>query len=106
MATAGVDPEVTHEVSIALSEACANAVEHAVPTGAEDDSFQVTATISGDRLRIEVNDSGTDWTSPDRPAPRPVRRRPGRWPASPPTRGAPCPTAARRAAAGCSSSAR
>ncbi|MEZ0064257.1 serine/threonine-protein kinase RsbW [Streptacidiphilus sp. MAP12-20] len=60
MATAGVDPEVSYEVGVALTEACANAVEHAAPgsAGTEDDGFQVTATIVGDRLRIEVTDSG------------------------------------------------
>ncbi|WP_037601751.1 ATP-binding protein [Streptacidiphilus rugosus] len=60
MATVGVDPEISYEVGIALTEACANAVEHAAPgaAGSEDDGFHVTATIEGDRLRIEVTDSG------------------------------------------------
>ncbi|MBF9070827.1 ATP-binding protein [Streptacidiphilus fuscans] len=60
MATAGVDPDVSYEVGVALTEACANAVEHACPGTAagEDDGFQVTATIEGNRLRIEVTDSG------------------------------------------------
>jgi serine/threonine-protein kinase RsbW len=59
MATAGVDPDVCYEVGIALTEACANAVEHATPgAAAEEDGYQVTATIEGDRLSIEVTDSG------------------------------------------------
>ncbi|WP_042366580.1 ATP-binding protein [Streptacidiphilus neutrinimicus] len=60
MAAAGVDPDVSYEVGVALSEACANAVEHAGPeqAGSGDDGFQVTAAIIGDRLRIEVADSG------------------------------------------------
>jgi serine/threonine-protein kinase RsbW len=59
MATAGVDPDVSYEVGIALTEACANAVEHAAPgAAASDDGFHVTATIAGDRLRVEVTDSG------------------------------------------------
>ncbi|MEY9843140.1 serine/threonine-protein kinase RsbW [Streptacidiphilus sp. BW17] len=60
MATAGVDPDISYEVGVALTEACANAVEHACPGAAagEDDGFQVTATIEGNRLRIEVTDSG------------------------------------------------
>jgi serine/threonine-protein kinase RsbW len=60
MATAGVDPDISYEVGVALTEACANAVEHACPGTAagEDDGFQVTATIEGNRLRIEVTDSG------------------------------------------------
>ncbi|MEV6209266.1 ATP-binding protein [Kitasatospora sp. NPDC051914] len=57
MDTAGVDPQIAHDLGVALSEACANAVEHAV-TGRPDDGFQVTAAIAGDRLRIEVVDSG------------------------------------------------
>jgi serine/threonine-protein kinase RsbW len=59
MATAGVDPDVSYEVGIALSEACANAVEHAEPDEeCGDDGFQVTAAIIADRLHIEVADSG------------------------------------------------
>ncbi|SEK68748.1 ATP-binding protein [Streptacidiphilus jiangxiensis] len=63
MAAAGVDPDVSYEVGVALSEACANAVEHASPCRAgldsgADQGFQVTAAIIGDRLHIEVSDSG------------------------------------------------
>ena len=60
MASAGVDPEIAHEVGVALTEACANAVEHAVgaPGSGEDSGFQVTATIEDGRLRVEVTDSG------------------------------------------------
>ncbi|GAA1086838.1 ATP-binding protein [Kitasatospora arboriphila] len=57
MDTAGVDPQIAYDLGIALTEACANAVEHAA-TGRPDDGFQVTAAIAGDRLRIEVVDSG------------------------------------------------
>ncbi|MDH6128946.1 serine/threonine-protein kinase RsbW [Kitasatospora sp. GP82] len=57
METAGVDPQVAHDLGVALTEACANAVEHAV-SGRPDEGFQVTASIAGDRLRIEVVDSG------------------------------------------------
>jgi serine/threonine-protein kinase RsbW len=57
METAGVDPDISFELSIALSEACANAVEHG---GDEDDGggYRVTAFIDGDHCRIEVTDSG------------------------------------------------
>jgi serine/threonine-protein kinase RsbW len=59
MATAGVDPDVSYEVGVALTEACANAVEHGMPGETiRDDGFQVTAAIVGDRLHIEVTDSG------------------------------------------------
>ncbi|PBC78479.1 serine/threonine-protein kinase RsbW [Streptomyces sp. TLI_235] len=57
MDTAGVDPQIAYDLGVALTEACANAVEHAA-TGRPDDGFQVTASIAGDRLRIEVVDSG------------------------------------------------
>ncbi|MFF2074981.1 ATP-binding protein [Kitasatospora sp. NPDC058162] len=71
MATAGVDPQIADDLGVALTEACANAVEHGA-TGRPDDGFQVTASISGDRLRIEVTDSG-----PGLPAPStPLARRP------------------------------
>ncbi|BBA98628.1 hypothetical protein RVR_4885 [Actinacidiphila reveromycinica] len=54
METAGVDPDTAFDLSVALSEACANAVEHA----ASATGYVVTAEIEGDRCRIEVADSG------------------------------------------------
>ncbi|MFI0895230.1 ATP-binding protein [Streptomyces sp. NPDC020983] len=61
METAGVDPDISFDLSVALSEACANAVEHAgTATG-----YSVTAHIDGDCCRIEVADSGPT-TSRDR----------------------------------------
>ncbi|QMU73505.1 ATP-binding protein [Streptacidiphilus sp. P02-A3a] len=92
MASVGVDPDISHEVGVALTEACANAVEHAVrATGTgEDSGFQVTATIEDGRLRVEVTDSGPGFcATPAAPvgaapvcpgggwaaAARPVRRR-------------------------------
>ncbi|MFD5462132.1 ATP-binding protein [Kitasatospora sp. NPDC127059] len=76
MATAGVDPQIADDLGVAITEACANAVEHGA-TGRPDDGFQVTASISGDRLRIEVTDSGPGLPAPSapparRPAPHPV----------------------------------
>ncbi|MFF1337961.1 ATP-binding protein [Streptomyces sp. NPDC058290] len=68
METAGVDPDISFDLSVALSEACANAVEHGGPTaetgvGAEPDpeacaAYRVTAYLDGDCCRIEVTDSG------------------------------------------------
>ncbi|MFB6887920.1 ATP-binding protein [Kitasatospora sp. NPDC056327] len=77
MATAGVDPQIAHDLGVALSEACANAVEHGAG-GRPDDGYQVTASISGDLLRIEVTDSG-----PGLPGPAPAARRPAPAPAAP-----------------------
>ncbi|WP_371677580.1 ATP-binding protein [Streptomyces sp. NBC_01276] len=80
METAGVDPDISFDLSVALTEACANAVEHGgghghrrdhgghggasgggaravgVPDGTE--AYHVTAYLDGDRCRIEVTDSG------------------------------------------------
>ncbi len=58
METAGVDPDISYDLSVALSEACANAVEHAGETEAGHGEYRVTAHIDGDRCRIEVTDSG------------------------------------------------
>ncbi|MEU6349317.1 ATP-binding protein [Streptomyces sp. NPDC047072] len=57
METAGVDPDVSYDLSLALSEACANAVEHG---GRQDSStaYRVTAYLDGEKCRIEVTDSG------------------------------------------------
>ncbi|MFI6640347.1 ATP-binding protein [Streptomyces sp. NPDC050504] len=60
METAGVDPEVSFDLSVALSEACANAVEHG-GDGAEggySEAYRVTAYLDGEKCRIEVADSG------------------------------------------------
>lgn len=59
MDTAGVDPDISYDIGLALSEACANVVEHAVEHSPEsDDEYQVTARIEGDRCRVEIRDSG------------------------------------------------
>ncbi|MHA4813728.1 ATP-binding protein [Streptomyces aculeolatus] len=56
METAGVDPDVAFDLSLALTEACANAVEHG--GAAPGDDYRVTACFDGDRCHIEVIDSG------------------------------------------------
>ncbi|WP_434592218.1 ATP-binding protein [Streptomyces sp. A5-4] len=61
METAGVDPDVSFDLSVALSEACANAVEHGGEVGAGVSSsaeYRVTAYLDGEKCRIEVTDSG------------------------------------------------
>ncbi|UQX02073.1 ATP-binding protein [Streptomyces sp. RerS4] len=63
METAGVDPDISFDLSVALSEACANAVEHGGRAPArevpdETGAYHVTAYLDGDRCRIEVADSG------------------------------------------------
>ncbi|AZM47197.1 ATP-binding protein [Streptomyces sp. WAC 06738] len=66
METAGVDPDVAFDLSLALTEACANAVEHGGAAPGED--YRVTACFDGDRCHIEVIDSGPGFATPD-PAP-------------------------------------
>ncbi|WP_266385699.1 anti-sigma regulatory factor [Streptomyces canus] len=70
METAGVDPDVSYDLSLALSEACANAVEHGGESGVPDSSaaYRVTAYLDGEKCRIEVTDSG-----PGFPPVRPLR---------------------------------
>ncbi|QXE35878.1 ATP-binding protein [Streptomyces sp. GMY02] len=92
METAGVDPDVSFDLSVALTEACANAVEHGGtgadggsgwgtadagdsgpgadgPSAEEPGAYRVTAYLDGERCRIEVADSG-----PGFPARRVLRR--------------------------------
>ncbi|GGT67714.1 MULTISPECIES: ATP-binding protein [Streptomyces] len=60
METAGVDPDVSFELSVALTEACANAVEHGgdLSDGEASEAYRVTAYLDGETCRIEVADSG------------------------------------------------
>ncbi|MFI7084281.1 ATP-binding protein [Streptomyces anulatus] len=84
METAGVDPDISFDLSVALSEACANAVEHGGDrtalgepgdTGygrpaADSGQYRVTAYLDGEKCRIEVSDSGPGF--PARRALRPA----------------------------------
>ncbi|MEE1929943.1 ATP-binding protein [Streptomyces sp. TRM 70351] len=66
METAGVEPDIAYELSLALSEACANAVEHGGgPQHAGD--YRVTAYLNGDMCRIEVTDHGPGFVPPALP---------------------------------------
>ncbi|MER6350245.1 ATP-binding protein [Streptomyces sp. NPDC001595] len=60
METAGVDPDISYDLSVALTEACANAVEHGGDHSCE--AYQVTAYLDGELCRIEVADSGPGFT--------------------------------------------
>ncbi|MFI8963187.1 ATP-binding protein [Streptomyces sp. NPDC053493] len=70
METAGVDPDVSYELSVALTEACANAVEHGGSwgRGAGSEAYRVTAYLDGETCRIEVADAGPGFSGA---APRP-----------------------------------
>ncbi|MGI5138654.1 MULTISPECIES: ATP-binding protein [unclassified Streptomyces] len=76
METAGVDPDISYDLSVALSEACANAVEHGGGTahGGTSEAYRVTAYLDGETCRIEVADSGPGFpTGRTRPVIRPAR---------------------------------
>lgn len=83
METAGVDPDISFDLSVALSEACANAVEHGGDDGSDGpgEAYRVTAYLDGERCRIEVADTGPGFPAPPRAgrtarvARRPRRRR-------------------------------
>ncbi|MEU6258695.1 ATP-binding protein [Streptomyces sp. NPDC047043] len=72
METAGVDPDISYDLSVALSEACANAVEHGAvgAHGMPSEAYRVTAYLDGEKCRIEVADSGPGFAAalPPRPA--------------------------------------
>jgi len=72
METAGVDPDISYDLSVALSEACANAVEHGGRCAPEvSGAYRVTAYLDGEKCRIEVADSGPGF--PTGPVRAPVR---------------------------------
>ncbi|HCA87575.1 MAG TPA: ATP-binding protein [Streptomyces sp.] len=84
METAGVDPETSYELSVALSEACANAVEHGGgDAGRATGEYRVTAYLDGEMCRIEVTDSGPGFPAARAEPDRAVRRRSQR-PQTPP----------------------
>ncbi len=53
--TAAVQPTCVHEVELALSEACTNAVRHAF----EGVAHEVMVSISDEQVAIDVIDSGS-----------------------------------------------
>ena len=59
----GVDPATAADITLACSEACANAVEH--PVGAARHAFEVEATRTADEIELTVRDFGA-WGSAER----------------------------------------
>jgi serine/threonine-protein kinase RsbW len=76
MDSAGVDREISYELALALSEACANAVEHG--RGEHSDAYCVTTYLDGDQCRIEVADSGPGFRTAAMPASLPADAESGR----------------------------
>jgi anti-sigma regulatory factor (Ser/Thr protein kinase) len=60
---AGVEPACVDEVKVALSEACTNAVQHAV-AGV---TYEVMVNISDEQVGIEVVDSGSGFGQREAP---------------------------------------
>ncbi|WP_329027339.1 MULTISPECIES: ATP-binding protein [unclassified Streptomyces] len=93
MESAGVDPDISFDLSLALSEACANAVEHGgeydgtsgsagegrdawdEPSATASGQYRVTAYLDGEKCRIEVADSGPGF--PTAGGPHSSKRQPG-----------------------------
>ncbi|MFE6764326.1 ATP-binding protein [Streptomyces sp. NPDC057689] len=93
MESAGVDPDISFDLSLALSEACANAVEHGgeydgtsgsagegrdaweEPSPTASGQYRVTAYLDGEKCRIEVADSGPGF--PTAGGPHSSKRQPG-----------------------------
>jgi PAS domain S-box-containing protein len=55
--SAGATEAESYEITLAISEACGNAIEHAY--GPVDASFQVEVSLEGDELVAAVHDSGS-----------------------------------------------
>lgn len=75
METAGVDPDISYDLSVALSEACANAVEHGgnAARGGTSEAYRVTAYLDGEKCRIEVADAGPGFPATEARARPPAR---------------------------------
>jgi serine/threonine-protein kinase RsbW len=75
METAGVDPDISYDLSVALTEACANAVEHGGDggRGGSSEAYRVTAYLDGERCRIEVTDAGPGFAHEPSPTREPAR---------------------------------
>lgn len=54
MSELGVHQDSTDDIALAVTEACANVVQHA----GTDDDFEVRVTVDGTECRIEVADTG------------------------------------------------
>jgi serine/threonine-protein kinase RsbW len=67
LAVFAVTKDCRDDIGLAIGEACANAVEHAV-TGTD---YHVTVTIADDRCVIDVIDQGAGVLSTDTPEPDP-----------------------------------
>ena len=59
MKALGVPAEDSHDIQVAVSEACTNVLDHVE----EDDEYTMTCTVSADLVAIEVVDTGRGFDS-------------------------------------------
>jgi serine/threonine-protein kinase RsbW len=57
----GVESDSIHDVELAISEACANVIQHAV----DSDGYEVTIELAADRCAITVLDRGEGFDAAD-----------------------------------------
>ena len=62
LASAGVPPETTEAVVLAVAEACNNAILHA-----DGEAFRVALVVDGSQVTVSVSDSGGGFVPPDHP---------------------------------------
>jgi serine/threonine-protein kinase RsbW len=72
--TLGVMPDTRTDIALALSEACANVIQHAGP----GDEYEVVARAAGGRCIIEVMNTGNGTAAPPPAALPPVTAEHGR----------------------------
>ena len=58
LGTLGVTPDTRADIALALSEACANVVQHAYLGDPEPGAIELEAELSGNQLVISVRDHG------------------------------------------------
>lgn len=54
----GVDEAAIDDIAIALTEACANVVAHAVSDGDRDHDFEVEVSLGAERCELRITDGG------------------------------------------------
>jgi serine/threonine-protein kinase RsbW len=72
--TLGVTPDIRTDIALALSEACANVIQHA----GEGDEYEVKASATDGRCVIEVVNTGNGEVIPPAPGPVPPTAEHGR----------------------------
>lgn len=74
LASIGAPEEAVADVQLALTEACANVVRHAVGTS----GYTVHFRVSAEAVEVEITDAGPGFTPPSDPQPPAPEREAGR----------------------------